>query len=442
MKSLLNIDNMEVSRLLYVNKHAKKLTYWLLGLLAVGIGTMFLPWQQNIKGDGSLTAFTPQDRPQKVYANVPGRIMSWHVIEGDLVKEGDTLARVAEIKDQYFDPDILERKQQQLTAQEESISQLFDKVKAVDRQIDALEIGLATALNKAQNKMRDALYKVSSDSAELNSANLNYKTALDQYNREQQLYEEGIKSLTSLEDKKVKMQEGQAKQQASENKLRISRNRYLNAILEITSVEASYNDKISKAISEKNSALSYVNEAENKLTKFQIETTNLELRQSFYVVRAPRDGYIVRAIKSGIGEILKEGDALLTIMPENPQMAAEVYIEASDVVLLQKGEKVRLRFDGWPALVFSGWPDASLGTFGGVVKVIDNVNSYGNKYRILVVPDPDDIEWPKELRLGSGVYAWAMLKEVPVWFELWRELNGFPPSPTQEYESSQKTKKK
>lgn len=442
MKSLLNIDNMEVSRLLYVNKHAKKLTYWLLGLLVIGIGTMFLPWQQNIKGDGSLTAFTPQDRPQKVYANVPGRIVSWHVIEGDLVKEGDTLARVAEIKNQYFDPQILERKQQQLNAQEESIKQLFDKVQALDKQIDAQEIGLATALNKAQNKMKDALYKVSSDSAELQSAELNYKTALDQYNREQQLYEEGIKSLTSLEDKKVKMQEGQAKRQAAENKLRISRNQYLNAILEITSVEARYNDKISKAISEKNSALSYVNDAENKLTKLQIETTNLQLRQSFYVVRAPREGYIVRAIKSGIGEILKEGDALLTIMPENPQMAAEVYIEASDVVLLQKGEKVRLRFDGWPALVFSGWPDASLGTFGGIVKVIDNVNSYGNKYRVLVVPDPNDTEWPKELRLGSGVYAWAMLKEVPVWFELWRELNGFPPSPTKEYESAQKTKKK
>ncbi|MCB0738093.1 MAG: HlyD family efflux transporter periplasmic adaptor subunit [Bacteroidetes bacterium] len=430
------LDHMRISRLLYDNRHIKKLTVWLLIILAIIFGAMFLPWQQNVTGYGSVTAFTPEDRPQKVYANVPGRIIDWAVIEGDLVEEGDTLVRIAEIKDEYFDPDILDRKQKQLASQEASIAQLFDKVKALDKQIDALEIGLVTTLNKTRNKLKDARYKVTIDSADLAAANLNYQTAQEQYSRGKGLYDEGLISLTKYENLRVKMQETQAKAQAAENKLRISRNQYLNAILEITSVEADYNDKISKAISNKNSTLSYINEAENKLTKMQIETTNLSLRQSYYVVRAPRRGYVIRAIKTGIGEILKENDPLMTIMPTNPQMAAEVYVEAMDVVLLTKGDKVRIRFDGWPALVFSGWPNASLGTFGGIVQVIDNVNTYDNKYRLLVVPDKEDIPWPEELRLGSGVYGWAMLKDVPVWFELWRQLNGFPPMPTHEQKVS------
>ena len=29
--------------------------------------------------------------------------------------------------------------------------------------------------------------------------------------------------------------------------------------------------------------------------------------------------------------------------------------------------------------------------------------------------------------MGSGVYGWALLDDVPVWYELWRQINGFPP---------------
>jgi uncharacterized protein (DUF3820 family) len=97
-----------------------------------------------------------------------------------------------------------------------------------------------------------------------------------------------------------------------------------------------------------------------------------------------------------------------------------------DVPLLVKGRRVRLQFDGWPALVFSGWPGYTFGTFGGQVAVIDNIDTDGH-YRILVVQDPQDDPWPQQLRVGSGAYGWIMLNDVPVWYELWRQFNGFPP---------------
>ncbi|MGB5387644.1 MAG: biotin attachment protein, partial [Eudoraea sp.] len=39
-----------------------------------------------------------------------------------------------------------------------------------------------------------------------------------------------------------------------------------------------------------------------------------------------------------------------------------------------------------------------------------------------------DHQWPKDLRVGSGAYTIALLEDVPIWFELWRQLNGFPPN--------------
>ena len=109
-------------------------------------------------------------------------------------------------------------------------------------------------------------------------------------------------------------------------------------------------------------------------------------------------------------------------------MAVEMYVQAMDIPLISPGKKVRIQFDGWPALQFSGWPNVSVGTFGGIVQVIDRVDSGKGKFRILVKPDPDETAWPEQLRMGSGIKGWVMLNNVPIWYEMWRQLNGFPPS--------------
>ena len=152
------------------------------------------------------------------------------------------------------------------------------------------------------------------------------------------------------------------------------------------------------------------------------------IRNEMYHIDAPQDGYIVQALKTGVGETVKEGEALLTIAPARPEQAVVLYVKAMDVPLLKPGRKVRLLFDGWPALQFSGWPSVSVGTFGGVIKVIDAVEGGQGKFRVLVIPDSTEQPWPAQVRMGSGVHGWAMLDTVPVWFEIWRQLNGFPPS--------------
>jgi hypothetical protein len=104
-----------------------------------------------------------------------------------------------------------------------------------------------------------------------------------------------------------------------------------------------------------------------------------------------------------------------------------MFIRPIDLPLIKLGQRVRIQFDGWPAIIFSGWPGTSFGTFGGRVFAIDNFISKNGLYRIIVAPDYDDYPWPEELRAGAGANSILLLNDVPVWYELWRQFNGFPP---------------
>jgi multidrug resistance efflux pump len=388
--------------------------------------TLILPWQQNIPGTGNVTAFGPTDRPQNIQNAIPGRIEKWYVNEGDLVQAGDTILVLSEIKDEYLDPLVLERTQEQIVAKNSGIDGYESKVVALNQQIVALQEGLQLSLQKARNKVDQARMKVISDSTDLLAQRTNFQIAQTRLERFESGYRDGLFSLTDLETRRLKLQEDQAKVVAQENKLGISRQELINARIELSSLQAEYQDKIAKATSDRSSALSSVAEAQAELSKLSNKYSSIEQRQDRYVVRAPQAGYVVRTLKAGIGENIKEGEPVATLQPQNPDRAVELYIRATDVPLVTQGREVRLEFDGWPALQFSGWPGAAIGTFGGVVEVIDQVNSPNGLYRLLVRPTEKE-PWPEVIRLGSGVYGWVMLSDVPVWYEIWRQLNGFPP---------------
>jgi multidrug resistance efflux pump len=160
--------------------------------------------------------------------------------------------------------------------------------------------------------------------------------------------------------------------------------------------------------------------------KLENQYSNYEMRNRQYFIIAPQEGQVVQAKRSGVGEIIKEGETVVQIVPNAPDLAVELFITPLDVPLVNVGQKIRFIFDGFPAIVFSGWPSASYGTFGGVVTAIEN-NAQNGTYRILVKEDKTDKLWPEQLRLGTGAQAIALLKEVPIWYELWRNINGFPP---------------
>ncbi len=394
---------------------------------ATTLTIMLLPWTQTIQSTGQVTTLRPDQRPQTIHSIIAGRIEKWFVIEGDFVKKGDTILFISEIKDEYFDPNLLARTQEQLKAKELTVESYFEKVKALDGQIDALEQNSLLKLEQVKNKLIQAKLKVKSDSIDLVAAETNENIAKIQLDRFQELYDKDLKSRTDLENKKLKFQETQAKKISAENKLLTSQNEVINAQVDLNSIQAEFRDKISKAESEKFTALSSMYDAEAVVTKLQNQYMNYSVRTGMYYITAPQDGYVTKAIQSGLGETVKEGEAIVSIMPADYELAVEMYIRPIDLPLMEKGQHVRIQFDGWPAIVFSGWPNTSYGTYGGTVYAIDNFISENGKYRVLVAPDPNDPEWPKALRVGSGTRTMVLLKDVPVWYELWRQINGFPP---------------
>jgi adhesin transport system membrane fusion protein len=411
------------------NRSGRVLARWLLALCVMLILCLFLPWQQNIPGKGKLTALDPSHRPQQVQTAIPGRILRWGVREGQYVNKGDTILVLAEIKDDYFDPELLKRLSEQLDAKNASIEATQRQVEAIRSQLIALESGRDFSLQKAENKLRQAGMKVRSDSADYEAEKVQFSTALLQYERFQALYEkDGLISLTDLEKRNIKLQETRAKRTSAENKLLASQNERLNARIELSSLSAEYADKLAKAGSELGAKESYLADAQSEYSKIRNKIANVEVRTRNHALIVPQAGYVVKALKMGIGETVKENEAVVTIMPEKGMKAIELYVKAMDVPLITRGRKVRIQFDGWPVLQFSGWPNVSVGTFGGLVQVIDYVASPGGDYRLLVVPDPADEPWPGRLRLGSGANGWVMLNDVPIWFELWRQINGFPPT--------------
>ncbi len=400
---------------------------YLFGIVGCLLLVLFLPWQQNVQGNGKLIPYRPQDRPQIVPSVIGGRIEKWLVQEGQFVKKGDTLAVISEVKEKFFDPQILARTSSQILNKEDAVKAKMDKIQAGQAQVNALRKGLKFKLEQTKNKVKQMRFKVEADKAALEAAKINQKLIQDQYKRLESLYNKGLASLTELQNRNGKTQEANAKLIEAENKFNSTQNELINSEIELNSVQADYLDKISKAESTVNETAGEIFESQAEISKMKIEMSNLEMRAGFYVIRAPQDGFIVKAMRSGIGENIKEGEALLTIMPSNAKMAVEIFIRPMDLPLIHPGVKVRVQFDGWPALVFSGWPNIGVGTFGGEVKAVDKVNSSNGMFRVLVIPDSTDMPWPEAIRSGGGVYAWAMLNSVRVWYELWRQFNGFPP---------------
>jgi multidrug resistance efflux pump len=405
----------------------KRMSRVLIWLAALFVLFMFLPWTQNIQTQGSVTTLLPNQRPQEIQTIIGGRIEKWHVTEGDYVRKGDTIVRISEVKESYLDPKLLEQTETQIRAKENSVSSYTSKIDAINRQIAQLEVNQDLKLKQARNKVEQELMKVNSETAEVDASKTAEKIARQQFQRDSSLEKKGIKSPLDVENRRVKWQESVAKRISAENKLLAARASLENARFELRNITAEYGEKMAKAESERYSAVSNQMETEAEISKLRNQFSNYSIRSGFYTILAPQDGYVTKALASGIGETIKEGEAICTVMPSSVHLAVEMYVDPMDMPLVKKGQHVNFVFDGWPTIVFSGWPNYTYGTFPGRVFAIDNIPSANGKYRLLVAPEAGGKQWPPQLRVGTGSHGYLLLNRVRVWYEIWRQLNGFPP---------------
>jgi multidrug efflux pump subunit AcrA (membrane-fusion protein) len=308
---------------------AKMLTR--LGIIFFLFMTIFfiaLPWQQTADGQGKVMAYDPQDRVQNIHATVGGRVKKWFVREGSFVKKGDPILEIIDI-----DPNFLER----LKVENAAIKSQYEAAQSVT------------------------------------------KTALFDYERQQDLYAKGISSRKDMEIATIAYKNAQASEAH---------------------------------------ALANFTQASSRLS-----------RQESQVVTAPTDGTIVRLQVGSSNIVVEPGQILAIFVPKSDQLSVQIFIRGNDLPLVHEDRKVRIQFEGWPAVQFSGWPSIAVGTFGGIVKFVDQTATPEGLFRVIIVPEKGQ-QWPASrfIRQGTRVNGWVLLNNVSLGYELWRQFNGFPPS--------------
>jgi multidrug efflux pump subunit AcrA (membrane-fusion protein) len=400
---------------------------WLIGLGLILLGVLFLPWTQNIRSKGQITSLYQEQKPQKIYSPIAGKISRWWVKEGDFVEQGDTLAKISEIKAEYLDPKLISRTQEQLDAKKGTVSFYEQKVKSTEDQIANLRSSKALKQDQLTNKITALQQKLTGEKAEFEAASNEYNLVKDQFERNAKMYKEGLISQTQFQQRNASMQNSLAKKTTTENKVNQTLQEIQNTKIELRGVDQEYSEKMNKAEGEKFQSLGMIETGKGDVAKLENQVASYTIRDGMYYILAPQSGQVINAKKAGIGEILKDGEELLTIVPQNTNYAVEMYVRPVDLPLVSPGQDVRFIFDGFPAIIFAGgWPDQSFGTFAGKVRAVENNIDEKGMFRVIVVENPKEKKWPKQIKMGAGAQGIALLNDVPLWYELWRNINGFP----------------
>lgn len=388
-------------------------------LLALPLILIFAPWQQTAAGSGKIIAFDPLDRQQNIEAPMDGRILSWLVVEGSTVEKGAPIAELVDI-----DPLFMDRLDEERDATVAKIEAAAAQVAFGEERVLALEEARRLSIEAADQRVLMARERVKAAEQRVAAAEAGSRTAATQRERQGKLFAEGLVSERAVELAELDVQKAITDREQANANLSAANSEVLSLQADRLRIEAEADGNI-------DTAQSSVEAASEKEASALAELTRLEVRisrQKAQVVTAPRDGRILRLAASQGGEMVKAGDPLAVLIPDTASRAVEISIDGNDLSLVREGQPVRLQFEGWPALQFAGWPGVAVGTFGGRVQVVDASDGGTGKFRLVIVPDPDEDPWPEGDFLRQGVRAngWVMLGEVRLGWELWRQFNGFP----------------
>jgi membrane fusion protein, adhesin transport system len=410
------------SRLVPQSKRPRKVARNL--VVAFAIFVLFLalaPWQQNLPGTGQVIAYTPDDRPQALEATISGRVLRWHVIEGQAVEAGELIVELAD-----NDPHRLERIGLERDAATARLGAYKEKVRAYRERVEALRRSQGAQIDAASASVRIARESLRSREELLAAAEASVEMARVQRERLDRLASRGLASQRDRELAELADTTAAASLASARAQLRAAQQSVTNERASLERVRATTEADLRSADAMLRSAETEVESARQALVAIESRLAQQQAQE----VRAPRAGIIHRVFARQGGVQVSRGQVLATLVPFTETRAVELLVDGNDAALISPGRHVRLQFEGWPAVQFAGWPSVAVGTFGGRVSFVDPASDGRGDFRVVVISDADDEPWPdaRFLRQGTRAKGWVMLDDVRVGFEVWRRLNGFPPS--------------
>ena len=410
-------------RLKFSSRLAIKLVILFLLIIA------FVPWTQTITVSGQLSAYSPYERPQDIEAQITGRIQKWHVFEGVRVKKGDLIVELEDYDPNFMAPDLLSFLDQRKKALEQTRQAALSRAEQLDKRIKEMQNLVKAAVPSAQARVVEAENKVREAYQKVESAKIGVTTAELNVDRHKQLAEQGLVSQRELEltiqsaiASKADLEGARANLRAAEQSMKalgFGRQQISAEVLQrLLDAEAARDASVGEAA-----------KATDQLADLSLRMSNATQRRIASKVLAPIDGTVVKMAQAGAGETVRQGDKIVRLSPNSLDKAIEMTVDGIDAPLLNVGRKVKILFYGIPAIPLPAWPEVMAGTYTGVIKVIDQVDDGKGNFRFWVVPDPEDRMWPEQthVRQGTKVMGWVILNRVPLWYELWRRFNLFPP---------------
>ncbi len=407
-------------------RFAKTLARWLLiGLVASIVAMAVLPWQQTSRGSGSVVAYVPQERQQLIEAPAKGIIarIGAGLVEGSVVRKGDFIVEI-----QPFAANMVAQLRGQLQELKTKEETAQVKAEAYAQNVEGFTEARDFAVSAAAQMVESAEAKLESKQRLVSGYTAKQRQARQNFERQNTLARQGLKPAKEVEKlrkewdvAKSELESVQQDVQSLRKELAAKRD-LLEEKRRIAQTKIDY----SRALQQ---------DALGSAATIRKEIGDLEIKlgeMGRLVIRAPRDGTIFRMPIYELGQTIKEGQGILTLIPDTTRKAVELMVNGNDMPLIQPGQEVRLQFEGWPAVQFAGWPSVAVGTFGGTVATVDATDDGKGQFRILVTPPEDAVadqtQWPSDRYLRQGVRAngWVMLRNVSLGYELWRQLNGFP----------------
>lgn len=428
---------MRVYDLVPASEGTRRAARWLRPLM-IGLicALMFVPWQQSVKGHGRVIAWNPTERPQTLQAAVGGRVKHVWVLEGQHVEKDQPLI---EIEDN--DPNLIDNLNRARASEQEKTALARAQVDVYSSAVKDYEAARKSAMAKARSDIEVSEREIAAKENDVLEREAELIQATQNVERVRKAARLGLESPNNLEIAERTFATAKQKVEKSKNEVAAKKAEVEAKRADLDKIDAEYAAKIKDSSAK-------VQEAEQKVQQCQKELAYLEttINRQDQIIVAPRAGVVHKIWVNNNAEVLKQGDRLVTIVPDTDERAVELFVDGNDASLIQslshnqnkfdaamggEGQLCRLQFEGWPAVQFAGWPSVAVGTFGGKVALVDPTDDGKGKFRIVIVPHkgPRDTDWPSGRFLRQGVRAngWVLLNQVPIGWELWRQLNGFPP---------------
>lgn len=410
----------------YLNRYG----WWVVRILVIGfLLLLFVPWTQTITATGRLSAYSPYERPQDIEAQITGRIKKWHVYEGVHVKQGELILELEDVDPQFMAPELLALLEQQKLALEQTRQAALDRAHQLEKRIGEMQKLVKAAIPSAEARVAEAENKLRAAEQRVIAARVANDTAELNVERHRQLAAQGLVSQRELELAIQTAITTKAELKAAEAQLAEAQQNMKALQFGRDQISADVLQRLLDAEAARAGALAEAARAAEQLASVSLRVSNATQRRLYSRIVAPIEGTVVKMAEVGPGETVRPGDKLVTISPTSADKAVELVADGLDAPLLNPGRKVRLLFYGIPAIPLPAWPSLMAGTFGGIIKVVDQVDDGKGNFRFWVVPDPNDRPWPDQthVRQGTKVMGWVILNRVPLWYELWRRFNLFPP---------------